>query len=307
MVQIHLKGVYGSSFELDDDGVTFLASSRLAKGALGAAERRIVFADITDRSFKAATFATNGHIEVVTEYGKSIFHFMFGKGAKAATEAFDVLLTLTPDAGEQTKGRGLTTKTGVEGATLKDVIDAGKELSAAVADLKTAMQEERLQSLFPGLRFHDMTATYAGLTQPIAGATAVVDSAGALSQRPTLTRVALGAVLFGGVGAIGGGLLQKKTDTRQVFILIDGPLAAWTVPVKPDQFGDAQRFAGLFNTAAKHAGSATAEGAPPTEQPPAAAPSGLTEKLASLAALHEQGVLSDDEFTQAKTAVLRGE
>jgi Short C-terminal domain len=43
--------------------------------------------------------------------------------------------------------------------------------------------------------------------------------------------------------------------------------------------------------------------APPAPAPPAAAPS-MLDQLNQLAALHQQGVLSDDEFTAAKAKLL---
>lgn len=45
--------------------------------------------------------------------------------------------------------------------------------------------------------------------------------------------------------------------------------------------------------------------APPAAQPPpAAAPSPMIDQLNQLAALHQQGVLSDDEFAAAKAKLL---
>ena len=135
----------------------------------------------------------------------------------------------------------------------------------------------------------------------MAGAVAVVDSAGQLSRRPTLSRVAMGAVLAGQLGAIGGGLLQKKEDSRQIFILIDGTKVAWAVPVKPEQFVDATQFAAKFNSAAKAAGVTSSQPAPI-----GSASSGVTEQLATKANLHAQGALSDEENAQAKASVLGG-
>jgi hypothetical protein len=294
-----VKGVYGSSLLVDDEGVTFQAAGRLARGALGAAERRVLFEEITDRSFKPANIATNGHIEIVTENGKSVFHFMTGKAARAASDAFGLIVERTPTAGDKTAGRGLTTEKGIEGATLKGVF-------VEIRALRAAMDDRRLATLFPGLMFDDETVTYQGVTQSIAGSTAVVDTAGELDRRPTLSRVAVGGVLFGALGAVGGGLVQKKVDGRQVFVLIDGPLAAWAVPAKPDQYGDATRFVALFNTAAKTAAADAPR--PRTEEPISAgrAGPGIAEQLASLVKLHEQGVLSDQEFAEAKAAVLAG-
>lgn len=49
--------------------------------------------------------------------------------------------------------------------------------------------------------------------------------------------------------------------------------------------------------------------APPQQAPPPAAPAGGTsvaDQLQQIAGLHEQGVLSDDEFTAAKAKILGG-
>jgi hypothetical protein len=229
----------------------------------------------------------------VTDNGKSIFHFM-NKSGKAASEAFDAIVAETPDAGSETKGRGLTTKQGVESMTFSQIMSASREDLAAIIG--------GMQQSFLGLSFDEDHAMYQGQTQPLAGTTAVVDSAGHLSRRPTLSRVAVGGVLFGALGAIGGGLLQKKEDTRQVFILIDGIEAAWAVPAKPDQFGEATQFAARFNSAAKNAAAA----APDDARPADSAPDGIAAQLASLADPHATGALSDEEYSQAKSAVLGG-
>ena len=293
------KGVYGYALIVDDEGVTIQATGRVSQGALGASERRILFEEITDRSFRPANLATNGHIEIVTENGKSIFRFMTGKTARAAADAFALIVERTPHAGDKTAGRGLTNKEGVEGATIKGALAEFRALQAALDD-------QRIAALFPGLSFDGESVTYQGVTQPIAGSNAVVDTAGELDRRPTLSRVAVGGVLFGALGAVGGGLMQKKVDSRQVFLLIDGPLAAWAVPAEPDQYSDATRFAALFNTAAKTAAGAVA-GTLEAPAPAAAAPSpGIAEQISSLAQLHQQGVLSDQEFADAKAAVLAG-
>jgi hypothetical protein len=59
----------------------------------------------------------------------------------------------------------------------------------------------------------------------------------------------------------------------------------------PDQYGQQQQYA------------------PPPQAPPPAAPAAgpsMADQLQQLAALHQQGVLSDDEFAAAKAKVLGG-
>jgi hypothetical protein len=60
----------------------------------------------------------------------------------------------------------------------------------------------------------------------------------------------------------------------------------------PDQYGQQQQYA-----------------PPPQQAPPPAAPAGGTsvaDQLQQIAGLHQQGVLSDDEFTAAKAKILGG-
>jgi hypothetical protein len=59
---------------------------------------------------------------------------------------------------------------------------------------------------------------------------------------------------------------------------------------------------------AYEAGAASASQAPPAQAPAAPGPSGITsqdtERLAELGKLHEQGVLTDEEFAQQKARIL---
>ena len=60
----------------------------------------------------------------------------------------------------------------------------------------------------------------------------------------------------------------------------------------PDQYGQQQQYA-----------------PPPQQAPPPAAPAGgpsVADQLQQIAGLHQQGVLSDDEFAAAKAKVLGG-
>jgi len=60
----------------------------------------------------------------------------------------------------------------------------------------------------------------------------------------------------------------------------------------PDQYGQQQQYA-----------------PPPQQAPPPAAPSGgssVADQLQQIAGLHQQGVLSDDEFAAAKAKILGG-
>lgn len=122
---------------------------------------------------------------------------------------------------------------------------------------------------------------------PVAGARAVVDTAGAIRRRITATRV----VATGLIGLF----WQKKIDERELYLLIEGAGWAVSVPVPPDEGAEARAFAAKVNAAASAAGPATPAPAPGLD---------LAGQLERLAALRDQGVLTDDEFVAAKAALL---
>ena len=70
----------------------------------------------------------------------------------------------------------------------------------------------------------------------------------------------------------------------------------------------ARRQAGKAEQAAEAQAPQEAAAPPPPPEAPAPAPGGLTddalEQLKSLGALHEQGVLTDEEFSTAKAKLL---
>jgi hypothetical protein len=86
---------------------------------------------------------------------------------------------------------------------------------------------------------------------------AIVDTAGSLatSSRSTLTRIATGGLLFGPVGATIGGVAKKnkKHDTRELYLLVEGTGFATLITCKPDdgpkvrQLAIAIRQAGMYS------------------------------------------------------------
>lgn len=296
--ELNLDGVGGMSLNATDHGITFMAKGMTARVALGAERREIAYGDITARQMKPATRLVNGSIEVATVNGKSRINFR-RKAGDDAQAIFELIAAQTLSAKDSTKDIGYTTKAGTEGpASFKEMVQQTRADFAAIDANMFAVQT--------GIHTTgDGNVTYQGVTQPIAGATAVIDTAGQISRRPTLTRVAVGTLLAGGVGAVAGGLTQKKTDSRQLFILIDGTEAAWAVPVNPDRYADAQRFVADFNTVAKSPAATSAERADDaagSAEP--SAPDSMADELANLARLHDSGVLTDEEFAAAKAKVL---
>jgi hypothetical protein len=67
--------------------------------------------------------------------------------------------------------------------------------------------------------------------RPVAEVRATVETAGEFGRRISATRTVGGGLLFGPLGAVAGAVAKKKTDDRQVFLLIEGPDFAWAVEV----------------------------------------------------------------------------
>lgn len=82
-----------------------------------------------------------------------------------------------------------------------------------------------------------------GDVQPVAGVEATVDLSGGVSGRATLTRTAI-------PGAHGW---QKKVDTRETWLVVDGPDFQWTVQVPQVLASKARGFAAAITTAGRRA------------------------------------------------------
>ena len=83
---------------------------------------------------------------------------------------------------------------------------------------------------------------------PVAGATAEFESADVATSRPTLTRIAAGALIAGPVGAIVGGMFQK--DTAKCYIVVtlaDGKVLIGDMPAGKSH--DARMFVQAVNDA----------------------------------------------------------
>lgn len=104
---------------------------------------------------------------------------------------------------------------------------------------------------------------------------ASVETAGQLtsSSRPTLTRMAAGAILPGSA-LIPGLVFQKKEvqDTRELYFIIEHPTYFETAPVQPDFEGTLRQVAASVNYAARSRSSVSAEPSEP-QAPDQAAPS----------------------------------
>jgi hypothetical protein len=144
---------------------------------------------------------------------------------------------------------------------------------------------------------------------------ATVESGGSIqrTQRPTLTRMALGSVLPG-TALIPGFAMPKTTvhDDRELYLVIEHPEWARLMRLDPSLGEQARAVAVAINQAAnelkaKRIAAEAALAAETAMQPPAPAAEfggDTVAQLAQLAELHRAGALSDDEFAQAKARVL---
>jgi hypothetical protein len=96
----------------------------------------------------------------------------------------------------------------------------------------------------------DGTLTWRGQSQQLASCHAYVDTIGQIRDRATLTRVVGGALVAGPVGAVVGGLLRKRVDERECYLLITGE-KDWAIEVQPSLAPRARTFAAWLNTQAR--------------------------------------------------------
>jgi hypothetical protein len=134
---------------------------------------------------------------------------------------------------------------------------------------------------------------------------ATVDSAGniAVTRGRNLAAKGAGTLLFGPFGLLlAGNAKHRHIDTRELYLLVEGPGWAYTQQFVPDMGQALRQFASTLNvtarryweerSAASDQKGATTDGA------------GKVEQLAKLAELHTNGALTDDEFAAAKAQLL---
>lgn len=134
-----------------------------------------------------------------------------------------------------------------------------------------------------------------------------LDGVEQITQRPTLTRMALLSPLPG-TALIPGLALQKKkkNDMRHADFLVGGREWSITTPVNPDSLHEPRRIAQMINSNADYLARSfersleSAEASP--EQPP-----DVIGQLERLHNLRTQGVLTEAEFEQMKSTILNQE
>jgi hypothetical protein len=131
--------------------------------------------------------------------------------------------------------------------------------------------------------------------------TATVDTAGsiAVTRGRNLAAKGAGTLLLGPVGLfMAGNAKHRQVDNRELYLLVEGPEWAYTQAFHPDLGELLRNFAQKINVAARQAGKRQ-EAASSTSDA-----GGLAAQLRELAELREQGVLTDEEFSQGKAKLL---
>jgi hypothetical protein len=130
--------------------------------------------------------------------------------------------------------------------------------------------------------------------------TAHVDTAGNLAKTRSrnLADKTVGVAFFGPLGLLAGGPKDHITDTRELYVLVEGSDWAWSETATPalEDGYTARRFAQLVNVVARLSGQGTALS---HDQPDYIA------ELRALGELRDEGVLTEAEFADRKAHILR--
>jgi len=136
------------------------------------------------------------------------------------------------------------------------VAAAGREHAKRLAQLRDrveALEDPRGERVadFGGCFLHEFALITPGGEVPLDAVEASVDTAGNLSvtKRATLTRMAAGGLLLGGLGAVLSLGFQKKEqqDTRELYLLLDAGPASVVIQADPDAGAEVRRFASAVN------------------------------------------------------------
>jgi hypothetical protein len=137
---------------------------------------------------------------------------------------------------------------------------------------------------------------------------ASMQTAGAISKRPTLTRMAIGSMLPG-TALIPGLAFQKKTDSRELYFVIEHPEWSKIVQLQPDAHGAARQLVVSVNQASARVAFESQkrreEEAASPSAPPAPPALDYLDELKRLGELRDAGVLTEAEFTEQKARILR--
>lgn len=168
-----------------------------------------------------------------------------------------------PKTPEETEARAARDEYEARVAAARTALaEATAPLDCAVAEARTSLASAwaigtRHIASLAGLALYEnyLTASSGSINLETDPVRVMVDTAGNLerTQKMSLGRVAGGALVFGPVGAIVGGLAKKsKThDARELYILVESDALSLAIPCDPDKGAEARRFvASIMTTSA---------------------------------------------------------
>lgn len=144
----------------------------------------------------------------------------------------------------------------------------------------------------------DMTAIGIGMRSPSKPSILWTEVAGVSFDSDTMKRSRKGAAMMIGVGAL---LMSNRKDVAQMIVVLhDGTAGLFEVEKM-----SGMKLRGKLSPVLNAVGVQCLDDATPVQAAYSAPPgTSIGDELAKVAELHESGVLSDDEFSAAKAAIL---
>jgi hypothetical protein len=131
--------------------------------------------------------------------------------------------------------------------------------------------------------------------------TATADTAGniAVTRGRNLAAKGVGTLFLGPIGLFGiGNAKERATDTRELYLLVEGPGWAYTHAFDPSLGQVVREFAQRINVEARRFWEPQKPAEPPAQL------GGLAAELRELAGLRDEGILTEEEFAEQKRRLL---
>lgn len=270
----------------------------------GAEYARIPLDSVSSIKLVEPTFLSRGFLSVGFMLGDGSTSELAETPIKAALHVYSLLFKAKQKDGIQAIAEYIKSSIGDEILPMPEQLRL--EINTTLQQTPVASPSDPSIASFKGedgirINLHQHSIRTKQESKPLSGVSARLETGQDLESRATITRlIAIGVFAFA----------AKKKTGGEKYVTIEGPDFAWVAEAGRKQVKEAMKFITAVNNAARSSGSSSAQlgdqsanaRAMPTTE---VNRTGLrTGDIVKIAQLHEQGILTDEEFTAAKKKAL---